>query len=133
MRRAQQVQEHLDRRERHRAVMHQRMRTHALVMAMRMMMVIVVVVVTVTMIMVMIMDGLFTKPAAHVGALGFGVVEAAVEQQGRLRAGIVGVEHDRARVDLPQPCPQSLDIPVFGEVGLGENDAIGHRRLHRPA
>ena len=78
------------------------------------------------------MAGLFAQPAPHVGGFGFGVVEPAVEQRCRTRAGIPGIKQHGARIDLPEPGPQGLDIALVGQIGLGQDDTVCDRRLlHR--
>src|SRR4051812_27271759 len=108
---AQEIQKHLDRRERHRAFMYERMRAYTGIVAMVIMVVVMIVAIVMVMMVIvvtiMIMRRLFTQPAPHVGALGFRVVEPAIEQ--RRRTGIGTAENQRARVDLPQSRPQAID------------------------
>src|SRR5690606_11860249 len=86
---AQEIEERLDRGERHRPVVRQRYRGDAAVVvmvmvvavvAMVMMMPVMPMIVMPMLLMRMTVHGL-AQPAAHVGGLGPGVVEAAVQQR----------------------------------------------------
>jgi hypothetical protein len=60
-----------------------------------------VMVVPVMVMVFMIVLGFLAQPVAHVGRLGGGVVEAAIEQGGD--AGLANVEQFRARIEAAQP------------------------------
>ena len=76
MRGTQEVEEHIDRRVRHRLVVEQREGLYALVMAVTAVTGMIVAV----SVMTMRVRGLLAEPAPHVGRLRLGIVEPAVEQ-----------------------------------------------------
>ena len=124
LRRKQQVEEHLDRRERQRAVMHKRERTDAGVMVMMR----VIVVMMIMVVMVMRVFGRLAQPAAHVGGLGRRIVEAALQQlccRSTFHRADFG-----AGIDATEPLPERVEpFGVVDQVGLGQHDTVGDRDL----
>ena len=68
-------------------------------------------------------------PAHHFLALGSGVVDVGAEYALDIDRAVLADQELGGRVDLVQPLPQRLDRLRLGDIGLGQHDAIRHRRL----
>ncbi len=91
--------------------------------------VVVAVHVVAMVVVILLLVGLVAQPALHVEALGRGVVEAAIEQGVRMDGTELSPDNGGARVERAQADFESVQRIAFGEVALGDDDAVRHRRL----
>ena len=76
--------------------------------------------------------GLGGEPFLHVGDLALRIVQPAVEQPLRRRLALGCIEDRRRRIERAQALDHALALPGARQIGLGQHDAVGDRRLlHR--
>ena len=73
--------------------------------------------------------GFLAEPATDVRGLGRGIVEPAFEQCRVAGFGILGVDNGRRRVDAACSRSRRAATVALGEIGLGDDDAVGDRDL----
>ena len=71
--------------------------------------------------------GFGPQPALDVHALGGRVIEPGVEQKGRLDLALYSRQDRRARIEMIQPVLEAGDGLGRRDIGLGQDDAVGHR------
>ena len=87
------------------------------------------VVAMVVVVFLFFLIGFVAQPALHVEALGRGVVEAAIEQGVRMDRAELGPDDGSAGVERAQADFEPVQRIAFGEVALGDDDAVRHRGL----
>ena len=89
-----------------------------------------VVPVDVVMMMVVILDiGLGGEPFLHVGDFARGIVQPAVHQPFGGRFAFRRIEDRRRRIERAQAREDGRALFGAGQIGFGQHDAVGHRRL----
>ena len=73
--------------------------------------------------------GFRLQPVLHVGALGPRVEKTGIEEQCRIDSTVLRDDLRGGRVQDPQTFLQSAQVIEVGEIGLGQQQAVGHRRL----
>ena len=68
------------------------------------------------------------QPVAHVGGLAGEIVEAAIEQQGRINLALGCRQNWRHRIEGREATSEGVRGAI-GEIGLGEHEPIGDRDL----
>ena len=76
--------------------------------------------------------GLRGQPFLDVGDFALRIVQPAIEQPLGRRLAFGGVENGRRRIERVQPRDDAVALCVRRQIGLGQHDAVGDRRLlHR--
>jgi hypothetical protein len=80
-------------------------------------------------VLVTTLQGFVAQPAPHVDAFCRRVEETEVEQQGRIDRTMRNRDQRGARIERSEPHLEGLPRAGLGEIGLGQQKAVGDRRL----